>query len=211
MDAIAPHLFAFVMGVSTVGSGIARQNAVSVGAYTGVVTATAIATASGLFGTRYVSQGEYGLYASFSAGCLAVALWMAYNSAKKINASAGLKRAAGMLIVLDEKILGVHRGEEGWALPVVKLRSNEDFVTAAHRAVLDETGWTAKLINEIQPFSFWEEKDGYLIQIFIAMPGIETTKKIKQGKSEWIDVSLLSEGKYGRFNEKMLDYFSKYR
>jgi hypothetical protein len=211
MDTVNPHLFAFVMGIATVGSGIARQNAVSSGAYTGVIVATAIATASGLFGTRYVSQGQFDLYATFSAGCLAVALWMAYNSNKKIKASAGLKRAAGMLIVSDGKILGFNRGEDGWALPVVKLRNNEDFVTAAHRAVLDETGWTVKLINEIQPFSFWEEKDGYLIQIFIATPGIDTMKKIKNGQSCWIGESLLSEGKYGRFNEKMLDYFSKYR
>jgi hypothetical protein len=151
------------------------------------------------------------LYATFSAGCLAVALWMAYNSNKKIKASAGLKRAAGMLIVSDGKILGFNRGEDGWALPVVKLRNNEDFVTAAHRAVLDKTGWTVKLINKIQPFSFWEEKDGYLIQIFIATPGIDTMKKIKNGQSCWIGESLLSEGKYCRFNEKMLDYFSKYR
>ena len=67
--------------------------------------------------------------------------------------------AAGGLVVRDERVCLVHRPKyEDWTLPKGKLDRGESFEDGALREVWEETGLRCRLVEELEPARYRDQK-----------------------------------------------------
>jgi 8-oxo-dGTP pyrophosphatase MutT (NUDIX family) len=72
-----------------------------------------------------------------------------------------LVRAAGAVLVRDGLVAVVHRPRyDDWSLPKGKLEAGEDDEQAAHREVLEETGFHAAIEADLGTTSYTVERGG---------------------------------------------------
>jgi len=209
MSQVGDHLLSVLIGASSVGSGIYRQSSVSKGRYGGATVATVVASLVGIFGVKYVSDGRYDLYASFSLGCWLSVMALSYFNRRDQERS--VPRAAGMILMgEDDKILGVKApdGSTGWSLPACVVARDEVPLDAAHRAALVEVGVQAQLID-IPPYIAWDDHAKHVVTMYF---GRTRYGQVGGGTklSQWIEKDVLRAGAYPDFNTKALEHLQRH-
>jgi 8-oxo-dGTP pyrophosphatase MutT (NUDIX family) len=205
---VGDHLLSVLIGASSVGSGIYRQSSVSKGRYGGATVATVVASLVGIFGVKYVSDGRYDLYASFSIGCWLSVMVLSHLNRRDQERS--VPRAAGMILIgADDKILGVKapEGTAGWSLPACVVARDEAPLEAAHRAVLVEVGARAQIID-IPPYIAWDDHAKNVVTMYFGRTRGWASSGTKLCR--WIDKDELRAGAYPDFNTKALEHMQRH-
>jgi ADP-ribose pyrophosphatase YjhB (NUDIX family) len=212
MDNFLEHLFAFTMGVAVLGSGMMRQTAVNAGKYRDVTLTTIVATVTGVFGTHYISEKRFWDYAIFSVGCYCVSMYLTYKSNNRLSSQARTRRAAGIMLIDAEKECLVVLDDAGrYSLPVSLLLPGESAEDGAARALLEETGRVADILD-IAPFAQYEAEGRTLTRIYVGvLAGEHQSARIRPAKTCWVSLQeLLENGKYVEFNTKLVAHVTGY-
>jgi 8-oxo-dGTP pyrophosphatase MutT (NUDIX family) len=105
-----------------------------------------------------------------------------------------MKRAAGLIVLQDNKILMVERAKFGSkiAIPGGKLEPNEFAIEAALRETFEETGIVCYVPHEDNCF-FSHDVDGFGFSSWVAKPIAGSLISSEEGKAFWLELSIFKK------------------
>lgn len=112
------------------------------------------------------------------------------------------KRAALVLIVKDDLVLSVSRGDNlnDLGLPGGHVEDNEDFIDGAVRELWEETGLKAFNLTEV----FTSERDNWIVKTFVTSIYFGKLRSSKEGKASFVNAEALTSGSFGEYNRQLL-------
>lgn len=130
--------------------------------------------------------------------------------------SNNLKAACVLIFSQDgSKILAVSRKDDftAFGIPGGKLDPNEDFLQAAFRETLEETGYTIKIseTSKLNPYEVVDE-NGVLVQTYVArIDGSMPRQQLdvsETGVVKYVKPDVLFAGPFSQYNKDLLAWFN---
>jgi 8-oxo-dGTP pyrophosphatase MutT (NUDIX family) len=125
-----------------------------------------------------------------------------YKEMEKMRA--GMKRAAGVLIIEEGKILAVSRKDDvdNFGIPAGAAEEDETFEQCALRELFEETG----LIGTNPRVIFVEKDDfGWTMATVVIEKRIGDINTTEKGIVEWVEPKKLLEGSFSKYNKSLFN------